>query len=113
MTTANREIVEKEEPVIKETQAPVVERSTTRQSLLGEAAGFLTTLAVRAAQNYAAYCLEDWIAPRRALAATKTSLVPATDDSSMPCGRRSPPERVNGSDGRLESVLLVGGSKVD
>ena len=37
------------------------------------------------AQNYAAYCLEDWIAPRRVARVTKTGSLPSpsSDDLSM------------------------------
>ncbi len=42
------------------------ERATARQRMMSGAGGFLGRLAARAAQNYLAHCLEEWITPRRA-----------------------------------------------
>ena len=98
---------------IKETQPRSAERSTIPPSLLGGAASFLTTVALRAAQNYAADCLEEWIIPRRTVETTRNGHVPTGDDSSMPDGCRRRLERVEGGCEKIGSVLLVGGSKDD
>jgi hypothetical protein len=113
MESANRAIAETDEEEIEEGPAPVADRSTIRPSFLREAARFLIRVAVRAAQNHAAYCLEDWIARRRMPVATKSEYLQLLPDveSSMPEGGRVRLERVDGSCEKLGSVMLVGNSK--
>jgi hypothetical protein len=113
MKRANPEIVAKDAEEFEETLGTLAQPSTTRPGLLGGAARFLTTVVVRAAQNYAAHCLEEWISARRVPGTTKTRPLPPSDDSSIPDGRLRRPEQVNGNCEKLRSVLLVGGSKND
>ena len=109
--SATGEIVAKTADKTEPTEVAVAKRSTTFSSLLGGAASFLTTVAIRAAQNYAACCLEECLAPPRLPKSSKTGPVPASDDYTEPDGRRSRIERVNGNHEKIESVLFVGGSK--
>ena len=57
--------------VIDEMQAMVAEPLRRRPSLLGEASSFLITLGIRAAQNHAVYCLDEWIAPSPGVVASE------------------------------------------
>ena len=43
------------------------EPAPIRSGWAAEITNFLTTLAIRAAQNYAIYCVEEWIAPSRVI----------------------------------------------
>jgi hypothetical protein len=72
----------------------VREPSRGHPSLLGEASSFLIALGVRAAQNHAVYCLDDWIAPSQGLGARKPGLSPSSDDSTLLEGRNIRPKRV-------------------
>jgi hypothetical protein len=113
MNRASPESIPQDAADIKQLQVPDAERSTSRPSLLCEAASFLTTVAVRAAQNYAACCLEEWIAPRRVLGDSKSGPIPSSDEASTPDHRRGRTERATGVCDKLESVVLAGGSKDD
>jgi len=97
-------------PVVEEieaTQTLVTAPSRGHPSLLDEASSFLITLGVRAAQNHAVYCLDDWIVPSQGLAARKPGLSPSSDDSTLPG------KRVIGGCEKLEPVLVDGGSEDD
>lgn len=50
---------------IDETQGLGTQPPTCYPSLLGDASSFLVTLSIRAAQNHAVTCLDEWIAPAR------------------------------------------------
>jgi hypothetical protein len=110
---ANRAISETDEAEIREGPAPVADRSRIRPSFLREAARFLIRVAVRAAQNHAAYCLEDWIARRGVLVGMKSGhvrLLP-NDESSISGERLVRPGRVDGGCNELGSALLARSSK--
>jgi len=98
-----------DEDEIRETRTLVARPSTARPSLVGEAASFLTRVAVRAAQNYAAYCLEEWIAPRRVQGATKGGALPPSDNLALAAGRNMRPERGPGRREQVDAVLVGGG----
>ena len=98
---------------IKETPTMVMEPSKGHPSLLGEASSFLIALGVRAAQNYAVYCLDDWIAPSQVLMARKPGLSPSSDQSTLPEGRHIRRKRVIGGCENQEPVLVDGGSEDD
>jgi len=98
---------------IVETEAVHPEPSSKRTGLVAEVARFLTSVAVRAAQNYAACCLEEWIAPRRVVGATKPVIPPTTDDSPRPTGRARRPERHDGGCDKHQPILVSGGSRDD
>ncbi len=72
MKRACREIVTMGDELVDDPRTTDMTPSAIRPTWLGEAASFLTMVAIRAAQNHAAYCLGDWIAPRRVARATKT-----------------------------------------
>jgi len=98
---------------IEETHTIVTEPSRGRPSLLGEASSFLITLGVRAAENYAVYCLDEWIAPSQVLVARKPGLSSSSDESALPDGRNIRPKRVIGGCEKLGPVLVDGGSEDD
>ena len=70
MKSASQVIVT-DERMINEPQTTSVTRSATRPTWLGEAASLFTMVAIRAAQNCAACCLDDWIAARRVVGPTR------------------------------------------
>jgi hypothetical protein len=96
----------------KAAQPPILERATTFPSLLASAGSFLTSVVVRAAQNYAACCLEEWISPRHVPETSRDGPILPGDDLSAPVGPRRPWQS-NGDRGKIGSELLVGGSQND
>ena len=75
----------------------------------GQVANFVTTVAVRAAQNYAVCCLEEWITPRRSPEARKPDRPTAKEDLPRHECRAMRPDRVNGDCEKLEPILVAGG----
>jgi hypothetical protein len=71
-------------------------RPSLRDSLVVPVAGFLTKVAVRAAQNYTAHCLEQWIARRPVV--TSASAPDSTPAEAPPAvdGRSRPPDPLPG-----------------
>lgn len=76
---------------IDDGQTTGVPRSATRPTWFAEAASLLTMVAIRAAQNYATSCFDDWIAPRRVARAGKTGSQqrPSCDGFATPIGEAS------------------------
>jgi len=98
---------------IKETQTLVMDPSKGRASLLGEASSFLIALSVRAAQNHAVYCLDDWIAPSHVHVANEPRLSPSSDDSTLRDDHNFRPKRITRGCDKLAPVLVGGGSDDD
>jgi len=70
-------------------QAGVVAAETlpSRPGWAAEVTNFLTTLAIRAAQSYAIYCVEDWIAARRVMGPRDPVVDTAKSDPPRSHGR--------------------------
>jgi len=104
-------IVANDECEIEPTLTVVEEPSSDRPSVYAQVRSFLIKVAIRAAQNCAAYCLEEWIAPTRTLGPNKTRSPAPGDISSTPYGRHLRPERIDEGCDEPGSVLLAGSSK--
>jgi hypothetical protein len=98
---------------IKGTRTMVREPSRDHPSLLDEASSFLIALGVRAAQNHAVYCLDDWIAPSQVLAARTPGLASSSDELTLREGRNIWPKRVRGGCDKREPVLVDAGPEDD
>jgi hypothetical protein len=110
MKKDRRSIVVEDEAGIESTSTGV-EPLTTRSSFYADISGLLVKIGIRAAQNCAAYCLEDWIAPTPASVLKNTSAVPPVGDSVTPVLRPPRPVRVDRHRDKLVSAVLAGSSK--
>jgi hypothetical protein len=104
-------IAAKEEHTIERTPTAVTEPPTAFPSLYAGLSDFLIKTAIRAAQNYAVYCLEDWIAPTRASVLKTTRAASSGDESPAPVRQPRGPERADWHRDKLEPVLLAASAK--
>jgi hypothetical protein len=111
MKRADGEIVATPEEGNKGIEASVVEPRVARSSLVAAAAEFLTTVAIRAAQNHTGCRLEESLSSRPRPRPINTASVPPDGDSSVPASGLPRIERVDGDFNKPGSVLLVGGSR--
>ena len=111
MKKDRRSIVVEDEEGIESTSTGVAEPLTTRSSFYADISGLLVKIAIRAAQNCAATCLEDWIAPTPASALKNSSAVPPGGHSVTPVLRPLRPVRVDHHRDKLASAVLAGSSK--
>jgi hypothetical protein len=91
----------------------VGQRPDSRPGLLALVEDVLTTAALRAAQNYAAYCLEEWIARRRVAVARGFGHVRRANESAAIDRRPIRAKRGSASSDELNEALVVGGSSDD
>ena len=109
MKKDRRSIVVEDEAGIESTSTGVAEPPTTRSSFYADISSLLVKIAIRAAQNCAAYCLEDWIAPTPPL--KNSSAVPPCGHSLTPGLRPLRTVRVDRHRDKLASAVLAGSSK--
>jgi len=110
MTKTDRSIFINDEPGTERAPTDVADQFTTCPSVYTKIRSFLIKVAIRAAQNYAAYCLDDWIAPTLAPGVNKTYPAPGKNAWTSRC-RNPRSERIDeGCDGP-GSVLLVASAK--
>ena len=81
----------------------------TRQSLWGDAWNLIVPVVVRAAQNYVAHSLEQWIAQQRMTAARGEVPSPSDGELERPKGRSVRPERESYTTGEGPGSNLVTG----
>ena len=99
-----------DERMINEPQTTSVTRSATRPTWLAEAASLFTMVAIRAAQNCAACCLDDWIAARRVVGPTKKGSPRwlSSDELPMPDARCVRSDRQIEAREKLGAVISAG-----
>ncbi len=111
MNNFDSSIAAQEDHTIERTPTAVTDAPTAFQGLYAGLSNFLIKTAIRAAQNYAAYCLEDWIAPTRASVPKTTRTLSSGDDSPAHVRQPLGSERPDWHRDKLEPVLLAAGAK--